>query len=104
MNSICTENFLGYKLEDARAGMLVHQLWASCVSVCSEFVEMNQIINNSMRYTLYNLHISDNYSKYFIYNNSSLILFHCDFTYNLFKGVGYCYKVMKDEFFCHVYL
>ena len=28
-----------------------------------------------------NIDINDHYYKYFIYNNSRFILFHCDFTY-----------------------
>ena len=38
---------------------LAHQFCASWVYVCSEFVEMNQIIINSMKYALCNIHIND---------------------------------------------
>ena len=32
---------------------------------------------------MFNIYIIDNYSKYFVYNDSNFIQFHCDFTYNL---------------------
>ena len=36
-----------------------------------------------MKYAMCNIHINDYYSKYFVYNDSNFILFHCDFTNNL---------------------
>ena len=56
---------------------------ASWVSVCSKFVEMNRIIINPIKYAMWNIHSNDNFSKYFIDNELSFILFHCDFTNNL---------------------
>ena len=35
-----------------------------------------------MKYVMCNIHINDYYSKYFFYNDSNFILFHCDFIYN----------------------
>ena len=63
---------------------LAHQFCASYVSVCtcSKFIEKNQIIINSMKHAMCNIHINDNYSKYFVYNNSNIILFYSDFTNN----------------------
>ena len=45
-----------------------------------------------------NPHSNNNYSKYFIYNDSGLILFHCDFTYNLHndKIGGRHFSVLND--------
>ena len=48
---------------------------------------MNQILINSVKYVLCNVHNNDNYSRYFIYNQSSFILFQCDFTYNLLYDI-----------------
>ena len=36
-----------------------------------------------MKYAMCNIHNNYHYYKYFIYNDLSFILFHCDFTYNL---------------------
>ena len=68
-------------LKDARAGTLAHQICASWVFVFREFVEMNQIIINPMKYAMCNIHNNDHYSKYFICNEPSFILFQCDFTH-----------------------
>ena len=51
------------------------------------FLEMNQIIINSMKYGMCNINIYDIFSKYFVYNDSSFILFQCDFTYNLLHNI-----------------
>ena len=57
------------KLKDPRAGRPCASVRRKLeVSVCSKFIEKNQIIINSMKYIL---------------NDSNFILFHCDFTYNL---------------------
>ena len=34
-----------------------------------------------------NIHIKDYYSKYFVFNYSNFILFHCDFTLNLLYDI-----------------
>ena len=68
-------------------GRLAHHFCASWYSVCSEYVEMNQIIINSIKYALCNIHIKDHFSKYFIYNDLWFILFHCDFTNNLLYDI-----------------
>ena len=44
---------------------------------------MNQIIIISMKYAMCNIQINDQYSKYFVYNDSGFILFPCDFTNEL---------------------
>ena len=56
------------------------------VSVCNKFIERNQIIINSMKCAICNIHFNDNFSKYFVYNDSNFILFYCDFTHNLLLG------------------
>ena len=43
---------------------LAHNFCARKVSVCSKFIEKNQIIINSMKYAMCNIHINDYYSKY----------------------------------------
>ena len=40
-----------------------------------------------MKYAMCNVHINDNYSKYFVYNDSNFILFHCDFTCDLLYNI-----------------
>ena len=40
---------------------------------------MNQIILDSIHYAMCDKHINDHYSKHFLYNDSSFILFQCDF-------------------------
>ena len=67
----------------------------SWISVCSEFVQMNQIIINSIKYmyAICDIHIEENFSKYFIYNESSLNVFQWDFTYNII------YLTIKIPFF-----
>ena len=36
-----------------------------------------------MKYAMCNIHINDNYSKYFVSNDSNFILFYSEFTYDL---------------------
>mgnify|MGYP003691482707 CR=1 FL=1 len=66
--------------KDDRAGTLAHQFCASWVSVCSKFVEINQIIINSIKYAMYNIPNNDNYSKYFVYNDS---IYKCNLLYDI---------------------
>lgn len=40
-----------------------------------------------MKYAICNIHINDNYSKYFVYNYSSFTRFHWDITYDLLKDI-----------------
>ena len=63
---------------------LAHQLCASYLSVCCKFIEKNKIIINSVKYARSNIHIIDNYSKNFVYNETNFIMFHCDFINNFF--------------------
>ena len=63
------------------------------------FVEMNLIIINSMKYGMCDININDIYSKYFVYNDSSFILFQCDFTYNLllqYNVSGRLFSVLSE--------
>ena len=60
---------------------LAHRFCA--VSVCSKLIDKNQIIMTQMKFAMCNIHTNHYCSKYFLYNNSYFILFHCDFTYNL---------------------
>ena len=45
---------------------LAHQVCASLVYVCSEFVQLNQILINSLKFAICNIHINDYNSKYFV--------------------------------------
>ena len=40
-----------------------------------------------MKYVMCNLHNNYYYFKYFVYNESNFILFHCDFSYNLLYDI-----------------
>ena len=66
---------------------LAHRFDASKVSVFSKFIDKNQIIIFSNKYAMCNIHIKDYYSKYFVFNDSNFILFHCDFTFNLLYDI-----------------
>ena len=87
------KKFLKNILKDARTGTLAHHFCAIWVSVCSEFIEMNQTIINPRKYAMYIIHNTDNYSKYFICNEPSFILFQCDFTHNV---GGSHFSVLSD--------
>ena len=43
-----------------------------------------------------NIYINDNFSKYFIYNDTSYILFHWDFTHYLVYDGGCHFSVLSD--------
>ena len=49
-----------------------------------------------MKYALCNIHINDFYSKYFVYDDSNFILFHCIFTYSLLYDGGRHFSVLSD--------
>ena len=48
---------------------------------------MNQIIINTIKNAMCNIHINDQYPKYFIYDDSSFILFYYDFIYNFLYDI-----------------
>ena len=51
--------------KDARAGTLAQQFCSRWVSVCIVNSSMNQIIINSIKYTMCHIHIDDNYSEFY---------------------------------------
>ena len=72
------------RLKDARAGRpCASVLRKLCFCLYMKQIKLsNQIIINSVKHAMCNIHINDNYSKYFVYNNSNIILFYSDFTNN----------------------